>query len=127
MLNFTFDARKTIIVILIVLGLGAGLSYFKKNHPKQTNDFLAFKYADHLEYNFERKDDENETIISINKADEEQLCQLPGIGPVIARRIIEHRQQVGPFSTKDELMRVKGIGPKKLKKIKAHITITDNM
>jgi competence ComEA-like helix-hairpin-helix protein len=53
-------------------------------------------------------------IININTASPAQLDQLAGIGPVMAQRIIEAR----PFSSVDDLDKVKGIGPATLKKIK---------
>ena len=54
-------------------------------------------------------------IIDINNANLQQLDKLTGVGPVIAQRIIDAR----PFSSVDDLDRVKGIGPATLNKIKA--------
>lgn len=52
--------------------------------------------------------------ININTASLEELQKLTGVGPVIGQRIIEER----PFSSIEDLIRVKGIGPKKLEDIK---------
>lgn len=60
--------------------------------------------------------------ISINSATLEELDQLSGIGPAIAKRIIEHRQS-NPFSSLEELMEVKGIGEKLFAKIKDEICL----
>jgi competence protein ComEA len=60
--------------------------------------------------------------ININKANKEQLIELPGIGPALAERIIEHRA-AKPFKSIDELKDVKGIGDAKYDKIKDLITI----
>ena len=51
--------------------------------------------------------------------------ELPGIGEVIANRIIAHRQKFGPFSSVDDLLLIKGIGEARLNKIKDYITIGD--
>ncbi|MFU8819065.1 MAG: ComEA family DNA-binding protein [Desulfurivibrio sp.] len=55
--------------------------------------------------------------ISLNRADQQTLAFLPGIGPTLARRIIEHRQVHGPFQSTDQLLQVPGIGPKTLERI----------
>ncbi len=65
-------------------------------------------------------------LIDINRANIEDLIQLPQIGAVIATRIIEYRQQNGDFKQIEELLRVKGIGPKKLEAIKPYIYIENN-
>jgi len=61
--------------------------------------------------------------ININTASNEELIQLPGVGKKIAARIIEFRQIHGKFKTADDLIKVKGIGKKKLIKIKNLIII----
>jgi len=61
-----------------------------------------------------------EHSIDINHATQEQLVALPGIGPSIAGRIISYRNEHGLFKSVDELDQVKGIGPKKLEKIKPY-------
>ncbi|MCG3042558.1 helix-hairpin-helix domain-containing protein, partial [Streptomyces sp. S1A] len=48
--------------------------------------------------------------VSLNSATVEQLDTLPGIGPVIAQRIIDHRTERGGFSSVEELREVSGIG-----------------
>jgi competence ComEA-like helix-hairpin-helix protein len=52
--------------------------------------------------------------IDINSAGPAELDLLPGIGPVMAQRILDDRAANGPFATVDDLARVRGIGPKTL-------------
>ncbi|MFQ5839836.1 MAG: ComEA family DNA-binding protein, partial [Candidatus Methylomirabilales bacterium] len=50
--------------------------------------------------------------ININTASRQELMRLKRIGPAYADRIIEYRETYGPFQRPEEIMRVKGIGPK---------------
>jgi competence ComEA-like helix-hairpin-helix protein len=61
--------------------------------------------------------------IPINRADENILASLPGIGPVLAERIVQRRNQHGPFQAKEELLEVNGIGPKKYAGLVDRITL----
>lgn len=61
--------------------------------------------------------------VDINTASSEQLQQVPGIGPSIAGRIIEHRETNGPFSSVDQLEEVSGIGPATLEKLREHVRV----
>lgn len=61
--------------------------------------------------------------ISINQADEEELCTLPGIGKGTAEKIISYRNENGCFQTLEQLMEVKGIGQTKFSQIKDRICL----
>jgi competence protein ComEA len=62
--------------------------------------------------------------IDINSADEELLTNLPGVGPRTATRITDYRKANGPFKSVDDLLNIKGIGPKVLDKIKPFATVS---
>jgi len=55
--------------------------------------------------------------LDVNTASEGELTQLPGVGPGLARRIVEYRGQNGPFETIDDLQNVSGIGPSKFERL----------
>jgi competence protein ComEA len=61
--------------------------------------------------------------INLNTATAEQLEAIPGIGPVLAQRIIEYRQTHGRFQSVDELLEVRGIGPKRLESMRPYVTV----
>jgi len=59
--------------------------------------------------------------ININSASYEQLCAIPGIGPTIAQRIIEYIKSNGSIKNPQDLLKIKGIGEKKLETILKYI------
>ena len=61
--------------------------------------------------------------VNINTADASELAQLPGIGEVLARRIIDYRRIHGDFTAPEQLTNVEGIGQGKLEAILEQITI----
>ena len=56
--------------------------------------------------------------VDLNHATAEELQHLPGIGPVLAQRVIEQRTAHGPFHTVDDLRDVKGIGKKRMDQLR---------
>ncbi len=52
--------------------------------------------------------------VAINRATVDEVATLPGIGPVLAERIVAHRDEYGPFTTAEDLLGVSGIGEAKL-------------
>ena len=63
------------------------------------------------------------SLVNINIADAGTLETLPGIGPVLAQRIIDHRQQSGNFSRIEDLMDVTGIGDARYRDVRDRITV----
>lgn len=61
--------------------------------------------------------------ININRADEKALDSLPGIGPAMAKRIIDYRTEKGKFKVIDDLKKVRGIGDAKFEKLRDRITV----
>ena len=64
---------------------------------------------------------QDSNLININEADEFELQQINGIGPKLAENIIDYRNKNGSFTDFSDLLKVKGIGDKKLEDIKNYI------
>ncbi|MEA3360092.1 MAG: ComEA family DNA-binding protein [Thermodesulfobacteriota bacterium] len=64
-----------------------------------------------------KKAESPEGLLDLNTATEKELQSIKGIGPVLTKRIIAGR----PYRTVDDLLKVKGIGPKKLEKIRHYV------
>ena len=63
------------------------------------------------------------SLVNVNTASPDELETLPGIGEVIAQRIVDHRTENGPFVTVDDLLDVSGIGEATLEDIRDLVTV----
>ncbi|WP_051671279.1 ComEA family DNA-binding protein [Oribacterium sp. P6A1] len=63
------------------------------------------------------------TLVNINKADQQELETIPGVGPATAKNIIEYREKYGGFAAVEEIKNVKRIGDKTFEKLRDHITV----
>lgn len=61
--------------------------------------------------------------INVNSASAKELQSLPGIGKATAENIIAYRSANGPFKSKDDLLKVKGIGDKTMEKIRQLVAV----
>jgi len=61
--------------------------------------------------------------VNINTANLDELVALSGIGPAKAQAILDYRKAHGPFKSVDDLKNVKGIGAKRLEKLRSEITV----
>ncbi len=143
MIGLTPDEKKVIIFFLAVNAIGLGVLVYKRTHPAQLPglkavaaglpaatdsaagaDSSAAAAQQPAAYAAARPKKELVTgKININQADQNLLQRLPGIGPAMARRIVDYRKTGGKFRTARELGNVKGIGPKKLKLLLEHVSV----
>lgn len=61
--------------------------------------------------------------VDLNTANQRELINLPGIGPSLAQKIIDHRLRIKGFSSIEELDEIPGIGAKKLSKLQKYLQI----
>ncbi|RKY37307.1 MAG: hypothetical protein DRP78_01465 [Candidatus Omnitrophota bacterium] len=124
MQDFPYTQRKALLFVIFILILGLGLSYLKKITPRRAERIIYLDNPD-KKLNAQIIADTTQKLIPINTADQRLLCCVPGIGKVIAQRIINYRHQNGLFKTKEDLMLVKGIGQKKFQKMRDCIILNE--
>lgn len=61
--------------------------------------------------------------LDLNRAGVDDLQRLPGIGPALAARVVEFRRLHGPLATVDDLLQVKGIGQKRLDRLRGQVMV----
>jgi competence ComEA-like helix-hairpin-helix protein len=61
--------------------------------------------------------------ININTANASELEEVPGIGPATAKKILDTRKAYGAFKSVNDLLAIKGIGPKRLEKMREYLTV----
>lgn len=96
------------LTLVGLLGFAAWLTVHQVSSP----GLIEIEHASPLRYQF---------LVNVNEASWPELAQLPGIGEVLARRIVDSRAAEGRFRTADDLMRVNGIGPRKLAQMQRYL------
>jgi len=123
------SSERTVVIFLVVTLLVGNVVLFIKSKRKDFAEEIKFvgeerPSLDEVIEETERfvREDRRNLTVDINTASEEELQFLPGIGPSIAKRIIDYRKN-RRFGTKEEIMRVKGIGKVKYERLKDYIKV----
>ena len=114
--------EKTLLCIFLLLSSFV-ISYNLFYVPKLPNLDVVKEEVEVKTEEKNNKEENQKKLININSADEEDLKKIPGVGPSIAKRIIEYREQNGGFSSISEIMNVSGIGKSKFKAMKDNIYV----
>ena len=61
--------------------------------------------------------------VNLNTATSQELQQVPGIGPATADKILQMRKSYGAFKSVDDLLAIRGLGPKRLEKMRKYLTV----
>lgn len=132
-----------LIIVLVISNFSAirrlWISYTDEIYEATPTSEISTPYPDNKSQNSETQQNNNETdntetqptdeniqevlIININTATKDDLISLPYIGGVKAQAIIDYRTTNGPFKTIEDIVNVKGIGPKTLEKLRPYITV----
>ena len=111
---------RNVLLLICALFLALLLGVFIGRNT--TADVVMLKEKD-PPASISKQEETSDYQLDINTATKAQLMELPGIGEVIAERIIAYRTNIGNFESVDDLMNVEGIGETKLQKINRFIRI----
>lgn len=126
----TSPVRSTAVVVVVLCGCALG-SYTPLQIPQRkggTVPFFSARDSVSASVSGSASDSERGRVdfsapVDVNRASAAELQALPGIGPAIAGRIVEHREEVGRFRRVADLIRVRGIGPVKLERIRGSVLV----
>jgi comEA protein len=144
--GFTQTERRVVLVLLIAFIGGLGVKLYKTMYPTVPrfdysavdSEFAARSHAvldstiadgandstvSTIGSSMKRPNSSKSKIININMATKTELCELPGIGDVMAERILAYRNEHGLFKTTNDLLKVKGIGKKKFERLSPFIVV----
>lgn len=99
-------------VAMLVVAALAGMAAYWVAQGGHRGQLIEIDRAEHLTARYQ---------VDLNRADWPEFAELPDIGETLARRIVESRAAAGPFGDHNDLMRVRGIGPRTLDKLRPYL------
>jgi len=137
MRGFTQPEQRAILVLLSTFGLGTLLWWYRQSQPLPAvspatvavfEEFVRTLPGDSVlaPASLSERGATGHALsgrLDLNAATINDLVRLPGIGPVMAKRIVEYRQANGPFKRLQDLRKVKGIGVKTYEKLAPLVVI----
>ena len=129
-LALTPTERNVILFLALTLVVGAAIRFYQDTVPP--NRQLDYNSVDSTFAVFQKRlasdsihqeEGASNRVVNINVATKSELTSLPGIGDVLADRIIHQREEQGEFETISDLQKIKGISKKKFEKLKPLIAV----
>jgi competence ComEA-like helix-hairpin-helix protein len=129
MFGFTRNEQRVLLFLSVCFLAGGAIKIYQDHYQPlpvtPVDPILREDGNPELYRGFTSREDQTQTgsffTVPLNTATQIDLERIPGIGPVMAKRILSYREAKGRFETLEELLNVKGIGPKKLLKIRPYI------
>lgn len=129
-LSLTKTEQRVILFLTVTLVVGVGIRLYQETFPSQPqfdyrsvdSSFAAIQ-EQLASDSVQQKSRGLDQPLNINTASKHELITLPGIGEVLADRIVLYRTDKGSFASVEDLQRVKGISKKKFEKLKPYVTV----
>ncbi|HDR00452.1 MAG TPA: helix-hairpin-helix domain-containing protein [candidate division WOR-3 bacterium] len=122
----TATEKRVLLILIAALLLGSGMLVVRRERAARLAASAPVLMTQELDEPALRAGERSRAavgLVNVNAASGYELEALPGIGPVIAGRIIAYRDKHGPFRRVEQLLRVSGIGPKRLEAIVEYVTL----
>ena len=128
--------RYQLIVLLVLLGaagLGLAVGHWRRAHPDLSDRLEQFERTPRPASppappapvsSAPQRQPSSQALIDLNRANAAELTRLPGVGRALATRIVAAREAVGPFTTVDDLQRVRGLRRNKIDRLRPLVTAT---
>ena len=124
MSGLTDAERRGALVLALLITLGTLNDLWAATHPRSTNEPPVEAVASAPESPPRpTATPVPESTVDLATADAAQLDALPGIGPVLAERIVAERRRVGGFRRVEDLLAVHGIGPRLFERLRPHLRV----
>ncbi len=127
----TQTEQRVLFILLAALLLGAGIKVYRQSssptqhfdYRQQDSVFAALSARAAVEVADTLQRPSGSGKVNLNTATKAELMSLPGIGEVMAERIMTYREDVGPFRSADDLARIKGISKKRIEQLRPLVTV----
>jgi len=128
------EMRAGLVFVIVALLIGQGFRDWRRGHEKDLRDIVRELETEDARTRVPAPAPDSASAaprppravpvgrIDPNRASAAELIRLPGIGPSLAGRIVADRDQNGAFSSPQALLRVRGIGPKTLDRIRGFLS-----
>jgi competence ComEA-like helix-hairpin-helix protein len=123
MSGLTDAERRGALVFALLVTLGTLHDLWSATHPSWTSEPPVEAVTAAPESPPPPKTPTPEPTVDLATADVAQLDALPGIGPVLAERIVAERRRVGGFRRVEDLLAVPGIGPRLFERLRPHLRV----
>ena len=115
--------RAVLLLVTAAFLVGVGVSYCKHARLRHQAALSPVVVVSDTSALWSQDSVGSPLLVDLNQATPRQLDELPGIGPVLAGRIVEYRQRKGGFHSVNELRAVSGIGKKRYSALKDLVTV----
>jgi len=115
--------RAVVLLLTVTLVFGIGVSYYRRARLRRRTSAVPLTVLQDTGAVPATARNAFTQLLDINLATARQLDELPGIGPILANRIVEYRQRKGGFRSVGDLRSVPGIGDRRFQTLREFVTV----